>query len=89
MTGGVAFVYDKEMAFTDKVNQELIKKERINTDDADEARYYLKRILNSHYNKTNSPVAKRILGNFSEEIRFFWMVTSKDMKSPLNPIEGN
>ena len=89
MTGGVAFVYDKEMSFADKVNQELIKKERIDTDEADEARYYLRRILKSHYEKTGSPVAKRIIGYFSEEIRFFWMVTSKDMKSPLNPIEGN
>ena len=89
MTGGVAFVYDREMAFTDKVNQELIKKERIDTDEADEARYYLRRILKSHHNKTGSPTAKRILSYFSEEIRFFWMVTSKDMKSPLNPIEGN
>ncbi len=89
MTGGVAFVYDKTMSFTDKVNQELIKIERIDTDEADEARYYLKRILNSHYNKTGSPVAKNIIGYFSEEIRFFWMVTSKDMKSPLNPMDGN
>ena len=89
MTGGVAFVYDREMAFTDKLNQELIKKERIDTDEADEARYYLKSILKSHYNKTGSPIAKRIMAYFSEEIRFFWMVTSKDMKSPLNPIEGN
>ncbi len=89
MTGGVAFVYDRQMKFTDKVNQELIKIERIDTDEADEARYYLRRILKSHLKKTNSPKAKYIMDYFSEEIRFFWMVTSKDMASPLNPMEGN
>jgi glutamate synthase (NADPH/NADH) large chain len=89
MTGGVAFVYDKAMNFTDKMNQELIKAERIDTDEGDEGRHYLKKILRSYHYRTQSKIAKHILDNFRDELRYFWMVTSKDMKAPLNPHEGN
>nr|MBX2843756.1 hypothetical protein [Flammeovirgaceae bacterium] len=89
MTGGVAFVYDKNHSFIDKMNQELIKAERIDTDEGDEGRHYLKKILRSYHYRTHSPLAKFILEHFREELRFFYMVTSKDMKAPLNPMEGN
>ncbi|HXH19120.1 MAG TPA: glutamate synthase large subunit, partial [Chitinophagales bacterium] len=89
MTGGAAFVYDKSMTFFDKVNMELVKLDRIDTDEGEEARNYLKRILRSYYNRTQSPRAKFVLDNFLGELRFFWLVTPKDMKSPLNPFEGN
>jgi glutamate synthase (NADPH/NADH) large chain len=89
MTGGVAFVYDRQMTFTDKMNQELIKAERIDTDEGDEGREYLKKILRSYYYRTQSPVAKHIIENFRDEARYFWMVTSKEMNAPLNPTEGN
>ncbi|MEH0157529.1 glutamate synthase large subunit [Limibacter armeniacum] len=89
MTGGVAFVYDKDMTFIDKMNQELISAQRIDTDEEDEARYYLQRILRSYHFRTGSKRAKFILENFRREVRYFYMVTSKDMKAPLNPMEGN
>jgi glutamate synthase (NADPH/NADH) large chain len=89
MTGGAAFVYDKNLTFFDKVNMELVKLDRIDTDEGEEARNYLKRILRSYYNRTQSPRAKAVLDNFLGELRFFWLVTPKDMKSPLNPFEGN
>ncbi|MCS7004052.1 MAG: glutamate synthase large subunit [Cytophagales bacterium] len=89
MTGGVAFVYDKKGNFTDKMNPELIKVERIDTDEGDEGRNYLKKILRSYHFRTQSKIAKHILDNFRDELRFFWLVTSKDMKAPLNPNEGN
>lgn len=89
MTGGVAFVYDKNMRFIDRMNQELIKAERIDTDEADEGRHYLKKILKSYFYHTGSPTARHILEHFREECSYFYMVTSKDMKAPLNPTEGN
>ncbi|MTI30432.1 glutamate synthase large subunit, partial [Xanthovirga aplysinae] len=89
MTGGVAFVYDIDRRFTDRMNQELIKKERIDMDEMDEARFYLKQILQSYYFRTKSPKAKLILDNFRQQSRYFWMVTSKDMSAPLNPMEGH
>ncbi len=89
MTGGAAFVYDEHLNFFDKVNMELVKLDRIDTDEGEEARQYLRSILKSYYFRTQSPRAKKILDNFLAEMRFFWLVTPKDMKAPLNPFEGN
>lgn len=89
MTGGAAFVYDKDLSFFDKVNMELVKLERIDTEETEEARHYLKKILRSYAYRTQSVVAKNLLQHFLAELRFFWLVTPKDMKAPLNPFEGN
>ncbi|MEM6297627.1 MAG: glutamate synthase large subunit [Bacteroidota bacterium] len=89
MTGGVAFVYDKKRKFMDKINPELINIQRIDTDEGDEGRHYLKNILQSYLRRTGSSKAKFILDNFREELRHFQMVTSKDMNAPLNPMEGD
>jgi hypothetical protein len=43
----------------------------------------------SYHNRTRSPKARRILDNFREELAYFWMVTPKHMKAPLNPMEGD
>lgn len=80
MTGGVAFVYDKKSNFHDKMNQELIKGVRIDTDDEDEGKQYLKKVLKRFLNDTGSEKAKYILDNFRQEIRYFWMVTAKNAK---------
>jgi len=89
MTGGIAFVYDKEKEFIDKLNGELVFAQRIDTDDSDEVRQYLKRILKKHYAETKSEKALNILNGFRQEVRYFWLVMPKDMKAPLNPEEGN
>jgi len=90
MTGGIAFVYDKEHNFFDKVNQELIELRRIDIDDMDEARYFLKKLLKEHYLQTKSQKAKDILDNFRDEVRRFWMVVPKNMKKlPLHPEDGD
>ncbi|WP_303722049.1 glutamate synthase large subunit [Malonomonas rubra] len=89
MTGGVAFVYDRQKKFIDRLNQELVIARRIDVDDDNEGKLYLKKILTSFHNRTSSPKAKRILDDFREELAYFWMVTPKDMKAPLNPKEGD
>ena len=90
MTGGVAFVYDESRDFIDKLNQELVIAERIDTDDMDEARHFLKRLLRTHINETASFRATQILENFRHAVRDFWMVRPKDMtKVPLNPEQGD
>ncbi len=89
MTGGAAFVYDRQNNFIDRLNQELVLARRIDVDDDNEGKLYLKKILTSYFNRTNSPKAKKILGDFREELAYFWMVTPKDMKAPLNPKEGD
>ena len=89
MTGGVAFVYDRDNKFIDRLNQELVFARRIDVDDDNEGKLYLKKILTSYFNRTRSPKAQRILGDYREELAYFWMVTPKDMKAPLNPKEGD
>ncbi|MDD3323766.1 MAG: glutamate synthase large subunit [Sulfurospirillaceae bacterium] len=90
MTGGIAFVYDENRDFIDKLNQELVVATRIDTDEGDEARHFLKRYIRTHINETSSVKAINILENFRHVVRDFWMIRPKDMtKLPLNPGEGD
>jgi glutamate synthase (NADPH/NADH) large chain len=90
MTGGLAFVYDKDREFIDNMNQELIEALRIDTDDTELERIYLKNTLRDYVSETESENAQNILDHFRSEIRNFWMVKPKDMKVlPLNPDEGD
>ena len=65
------------------------RQRRIDIDDDNEGKLYLKKILVSYHNRTRSPKARFILDNYREELAYFWMVTPKDMRAPLNPKEGN
>ena len=83
MTGGLAFVYDKNLTFFEKVNREMVEAVRIDTDERDQEMFMMKRLLQNYYNETKSKVAKRILDNFRMEISNFWMVAPKDMRERL------
>jgi glutamate synthase (NADPH/NADH) large chain len=88
MTGGVAFVYDEPHEFVENINQGLVEAKRIDTDETDIERYYLKKLLKDYYGQTKSTKAKEILDNFRVEIRNFWMVRPKDAKGPFKLLEG-
>ncbi len=90
MTGGVGFVYDKEHKFVENVNHELVEAVRIDTDEGDEARHYLKRLLKDYVVETGSQKAKDLLENFRVEVRNFWLVKPKNLtKLPLNLENGD
>lgn len=90
MTGGVAFVYDEEHQFIENVNHELVEAVRIDTDEGDEARHYLKRLLKDYIVETGSEKGKAILENFRTEVRNFWLVKPKNLtKLPLNLENGD
>jgi glutamate synthase (NADPH/NADH) large chain len=90
MTGGVAFVFDENKNFADKLNRELIEIVRIDTDDNDRERHYLKKLLRQYVSDTKSKKAKYILDNFRDELRNFWMVKPKDMnRVPLSQEDGD
>ncbi|MDA3945536.1 MAG: glutamate synthase large subunit [Helicobacteraceae bacterium] len=90
MTGGIAFVYDADHDFVENVNRELVEAIRIDTDDGDEARHYLKRLLKEYVSATHSPKAQAILDAFRVEIRNFWLVQPKNLKKlPLNQEKGD
>jgi glutamate synthase (NADPH/NADH) large chain len=90
MTGGVSFVYDAEHRFVENVNRELVEAVRIDTDEGDEARHYLKRLLKDYVAETGSKKAQELIDNFRVEIRNFWLVKPKNLtKLPLNLENGD
>jgi len=90
MTGGIGFVYDKDHKFVENVNHELVEAVRIDTDDGDEARHYLKRLLKNYVVETGSKKATELLENFRVEVRSFWLVKPKNLtKLPLNLENGD
>ncbi|MCH9814582.1 MAG: glutamate synthase large subunit, partial [Epsilonproteobacteria bacterium] len=90
MTGGLAFIYDEKHDFIDKLNQELVVATRIDTDESDEERHFIKKLLSKYLDETSSEKAQYILDNFRHTVRDFWMVRPKNMtKMPLNPDEGD
>ncbi len=90
MTGGISFVFDEDHNFIENVNTELVEAVRIDTDDGDEARHFLKRLLKEYLVETGSEQAKTILENFRVEIRNFWLVRPKNLKKlPLNVDKGD
>ena len=85
MTGGIAFVYDENHTFIENVNRELVEAVRIDTDEGDEARHYLKRLLKDYVVETGSKKANALLDNFRVEVRNFWLVKPKNLiKLPMN-----
>ena len=90
MTGGVSFVYDEDHSFIENVNHELVEAVRIDTDEGDEARHYLKKLLKDYVVETQSEKAKELLENFRVEVRNFWLVKPKNLtKLPLNIEKGD
>ena len=59
------------------MNQELIEPVRVDTDDTERERLYLKRLLLDYLHETDSEITEYILQNFRAEIRNFWMVKPK------------
>ena len=85
MTGGISFVYDADHSFVENVNRELVESVRIDTDEGDEARHYLKKLLKDYVVETGSKKAKELLNNYRVEVRNFWLVKPKNLtKLPMN-----
>ncbi|MCK5469185.1 MAG: glutamate synthase subunit alpha, partial [Cyclobacteriaceae bacterium] len=79
MSGGIAYVYDKEGNFNDYCNKELI--------DFDEMEYEdiatLNELIEKHYKYTNSTVAKAILDDWKNALSNFVKVMPRDYKRVL------
>ncbi|MCB4745217.1 MAG: glutamate synthase large subunit [Sulfurovum sp.] len=83
MTGGKAFVYDKEGTFYEKLNLELVEAIRIDTDEWDFEMFELKHLLKDYVTKTGSKKAQNILNNIRTALRKFWMVVPRGAKPTL------
>ncbi|MCK5855701.1 MAG: glutamate synthase large subunit, partial [Sulfurovaceae bacterium] len=83
MTGGLAFIYDENNDFFEKVNREMVEAVRIDTDERDQEMFMMKRLLQKYYDETKSEKARDILEHFRTEISKFWMVAPKNMEATL------
>ena len=84
MTGGMAFIYDLNNNFENRVNPETVVWQKLET------KYwvnYLKNLIENHCKETNSNLSQKIIDNFDKEIYNFIQVYPKEMINKLeNPI---
>lgn len=83
MSGGVAYIYNKENKLNNKINKELIEIEELNSKDLKE----LKTLIYEHVLETDSKTGKEILENFNIEQRYFIKIIPSEYKAILGLIE--
>ena len=79
MSGGIAYVYDKKRNFKNNCNMDMIELEELDSEDKETVR----KLIHNHLEKTGSPKADKILGNFEEEIETFVKVMPIEYKRIL------
>ncbi|MFH1386336.1 MAG: glutamate synthase large subunit [bacterium] len=79
MSGGIAYVYDKDGTFGERCNQEMVLLEELNSQDA----ALLRNLLGKHHRLTRSETAAEILDNFHKEKRLFVKVMPIEYKRVL------
>ena len=85
MSGGMAYVLDTDGRFADMVNPEQVIFQRIASP---YWRAQLEDMIERHHAATGSPLARRLLEDFDNEIGRFWQVVPKEMVARLpQPLE--
>ena len=87
MTGGMAFVYDSDGTFEDRVNRDTVLFQRVETP------YWegvLKKAVEEHHRETQSAFAERMLNHWNTEIDSFWQVVPFEMVDRYeNPVTSD
>ncbi|MGB5668737.1 MAG: glutamate synthase large subunit [Maribacter sp.] len=84
MSGGIAYVYDKNKTFEKKCNKEALNLLAVKEDQDIEL---LKGLIEGHYNATMSPLAQRILENWEKCLPDFVKVFPEEYKQALIRLE--
>ena len=84
MSGGIAYVYDKNKSFEKKCNKEALNLLAVE-EDQDIAQ--LRELIENHYNYTMSPLAQRILENWEDSLPHFIKVFPEEYKQALIRLE--
>jgi len=71
MTGGIGYFYDPDDQFTERLNMEIVKSQRLVSN---EGEAQLKTMIERHFQKTGSEKAEAILSNWEDEVGNFWQV---------------
>ncbi|MBS3799891.1 MAG: glutamate synthase large subunit, partial [Thioalkalivibrio sp.] len=77
MTGGFAFVLDRENDFPDRINNELIDLHRLDIEDMEAHRNYLEELITEFVHETDSAWGREILEHFDDYQGSFWLVKPK------------
>ena len=77
MSGGMAFILDENRNLPDCLNPEMVEAIRIDTENTEAYRVYLKELITEYVAKTNSPWGQEVLNNFSAFIGQFWLIKSR------------
>lgn len=85
MSGGMAFIYDKNKTFEEHCNQEMVDLDPLSAADTS----ILKTLISNHQKFTNSGIATAILNNWKEEVKHFVKVMPRDYKAVLNRLESS
>ncbi|MGB2250641.1 MAG: glutamate synthase large subunit, partial [Candidatus Puniceispirillaceae bacterium] len=87
MTGGMAFIYDKDGEFLSQVNPETLHISKLSTGYWKE---YLEGRVALHASETDSALAKRLLNNWEVESSNFWHVVPTEVLGLLpQPVADN
>ena len=86
MTGGMAYIYDDAETFSGQTNMGTISLYRVGNPHWEAE---LKALLEDHVAHTQSPLATKILTDWSREVKKFWQVVPNEMIARLpHPVEG-
>ncbi len=81
MTGGMAFVYDRDETFLRRSNPDSITVQRVEVDHWDET---LRQLIDEHTLATNSAQGRHILDNWDRCQPRFWQIVPRDMLDKLS-----
>jgi len=86
MTGGFAYVLDRDNTFVDKYNHELVDIHRISNEETEGHRNHLRGVIREFVEETGSAWGQQILDDFDGFIGKFWLVKPKaaDLQQLLN-----
>jgi glutamate synthase (NADPH/NADH) large chain len=84
MSGGIAYVYDKNKTFNAQCNTEGLN---LNSVTSQEDIAELKKHIENHYNATLSPLAQRILEHWEKELPHFIQVFPEEYRQALLRLE--
>ncbi|KGK29471.1 glutamate synthase large subunit [Cellulophaga sp. E6(2014)] len=85
MSGGVAYIYDKNKTFEKNCNKEALNLLPV---DEDKDIAELRALIENHYNATFSPLAQRILEKWEETLPLFTKILPEEYKQALIRLEN-
>ena len=83
MSGGIAYIYDKDKDFDKNCNKETFEIESLLEEDLQD----LKELITNHFNYTGSVVAEKIIESWDIEVERFIKVMPTDYKRVLNEMK--